>query len=113
MPIVQGDNGRVIPIDIGLNLEGATVKVAVKRGEELFTKIAVILDVTTGKCELTLLTSDLTMQGTYKYQWTADFEDGRSFSGRSREIFVAEKLAGVQPSGDPGTITVTVDGGEF
>jgi hypothetical protein len=100
-------------LSTGLNLEGANVTVSIKRGEELLTKTAAILDVATGKCELTLLTSDLTVYGTYKYQWTADFEDGRSFSGRAREIFVDEKLAGVPPSGDPGTITVTVDGGEF
>lgn len=110
--IVQGDNGRVIPFSTGLNLEGATVKVDVKRGEELLDKTAEILDSATGRCQFILLTSDLTIEGIYKYQWTAEYEDGRKFSGRSIDFYVDKKLVGVPPVVG-GDITVSVDGGEF
>jgi hypothetical protein len=115
MTIVQGDNKRVIPINTGLNLTEATVKVNVNRGGEIFTKIANVLDAESGKCELVLYSSDLTVGGTYRYQWTAEYENGTSISEKPSEFYVAEKITGVAPilSGDPGIINVTIDGGEF
>ncbi|MCH6265992.1 hypothetical protein, partial [Neobacillus citreus] len=101
MTIVQGDNGRVIPFNTGMNLDGATITVTVKRGEELITKTAEILDIPSGKCQFMLLTSDLTIEGVYKYQWTATFEDGRKFSDRPFDFYVYEKLVGV-PAGNGG-----------
>jgi flagellar basal body rod protein FlgG len=115
MSFVQGDNGYTRPFVIPKyevkNLEGAAVKVAIKRGEELINKVATIVDVASGKCEFTLTSSDLTIIGPYKYQWTVEFEDGKTKSGRAGEFYVSEKLAGVPPSIGP--ITVSVDGGEF
>lgn len=108
MNIVQGDNQITIPFSTNMSLENATVTVAVKRGEELLTKTATILDVATGKCEFTLSSLDLTIAGTYEYQWTAEFSvDGRIKSGKAMDVYVSAKLAGLEPQ------TVIVDGGTF
>jgi hypothetical protein len=117
MPIVQGDNILPFPFIVKrveiTSLEGATIKVAIKRGKEIINKIAEIIDPTVGKCQFTLLKSDLTVSGNYQFQWTADFEDGRNFSGKTTDFFVSEKLTGVPsiPGGED--ILVKVDGGEF
>jgi hypothetical protein len=113
MGIIQGDNGITVPFIVPLKLEGATVKVAIKRGGELINKTATVLDVVKGHCEFTLLSSDLTVIGNYKYQWTAEFEDGRIKSGKSTDLYVSEKLTGVPPTSGGGDIMVSVDGGEF
>lgn len=107
MNIVQGDNQITIPFSTNMSLENATVTVAVKRGEELLTKTATILDVATGKCEFSLLSLDLTIEGSYFYQWTAEYSDGRKKSGKAMDIYVSEKLTGTTPE------TVIVDGGTF
>lgn len=107
MNIVQGDNNLTIPFSTNMSLEHATVKVSVKRGEELLTKMATILDVPTGKCEFSLSSLDLTVAGVYEYQWTAEFTDGRVKSGKKLDTYVSEKLTGSAPE------TVIVDGGTF
>lgn len=109
--IVQGDNGIVVPFvtkkDTILNLENSTVEVSVKRGEELLTKTATIINAATGRCQFELSSLDLTIPGTYEYQWTATYQDGRKLSGRKQGVYVSEKLAGTAPE------TVIVDGGTF
>ncbi len=107
MNIIQGDNKITIPFNTNMSLENATVKVSVKRGEDLLTKTATILDVPTGKCEFSLSSLDLTVVGVYEYQWTAEFTDGRIKSGRKLDTYVSEKLTGTTPE------TVIVDGGTF
>jgi hypothetical protein len=119
MDIVQGANGIYKPFIISKGVvesfEGATVKVSLKRGGELIPKIAEIVNETTGECQFRLYSSDLTITGTYQYQWFVEYDDGRVIPGKSNDFYVAEKLVGVPPisSGDPGIITVKVDGGEF
>lgn len=116
MSIVQGDNGILFSFSVDKkkvdDLTGSTVEVAIKRGIEILTKSATIIDSTTGKCECTLLSSDLTVSGPYQYQWTVTFEDGRSLSGNPSDFYVSEKLVGVPPS-NGGDIVVTVDGGDL
>ncbi|MCM3599407.1 BppU family phage baseplate upper protein [Robertmurraya korlensis] len=106
MNIVQGDNKLTIPISTNMNLENATVTITVKRGGEIFTKTATILDIVTGSCEFSLTNEDLTVAGIYEYQWTAEFTDGRVKSGKKLDTYVSEKLTGT-------IVTVTIDGGEF
>jgi BppU N-terminal domain len=109
---VQGDNGFVVPFVIRdsqiTSLEGATVSVAIKRGDNIITKPVDIINASTGKCQFVLTSLDLTIVGVYKYQWTVEFEDGRIKSdGKMAELYVKERLAG-----DP-VVTVIVDGGTF
>jgi hypothetical protein len=120
--IVQGDNGIIVPFVTAkpsvINLEGAIVEVSIKRGSDLLTKPATILDKIKGKCQFELSNFDLTMTGTYFYQWTAKFENGRILNGRRQEFYVSDKLAGVKPVIDAGMFTeynptVTYDGGGF
>jgi hypothetical protein len=117
MLIVQGDNGITLPFKVVkdkiLDLTGATVKVDIKRGEDILSKTAEILDAIQGICQITLLSSDLIIAGTYKYQWTVTYEDGRTLSGKPTDISVTEKLTGSTPSTGNGDITVIVDGGDL
>jgi hypothetical protein len=106
MLIVQGDNGIPIPFTVSKlssfeNLEGATVEVAIDRGaEEPFVKAATIVDAALGKCSFTLTASDLTINATYGWQWTAYFPDGRIYSGKKREFFVSERLIAGSAGGE-------------
>lgn len=114
MSIVQGDNGLTFPFTVDQtkvsDLTNSTVEVAVQRREEILTKTATIIDVSSGLCEFTLYSSDLTLPGVYKYQWTVTFSDGRVFSGDATSFTVKQKLTDTSSSGD---ITVIVDGGNL
>lgn len=70
--IVQGNNGNVLPITVrnAESLEGATVRVAIKRGDYVFTKQANLADIASGRYELTLTSTDLPAPGLYFYQPT-------------------------------------------
>src|SRR4051794_30697818 len=106
MSIVQGDNGVPIPFIVAkpraLDITGATVEVAIKRGEDTFIKTAEILDAVKGKCQFTLAYTDLTIEGVYKYQWTVYFEDGRFFHGDPSDFYAKEKLVEVTGGGEAG-----------
>lgn len=114
MSIIQGDNGIVISFNTRMNLAGATVTVSIKRGTDLLTKPVTITDSANGLCNFSLLTSDITIFGVYKYQWTATYDDGRIKSGKALDFYVDEKLAtGTNVGNVSGDITVTVDGGDL
>jgi hypothetical protein len=90
--------------------------VAIKHGETLITKSAVITSAETGECEITLNRADIAVTGLYFTQPTVVYDDGTEFSGDVIRFKVAGKLTGVPPvtnPGDIGDITVKVDGGEF
>jgi|GEM_PF-4791632 len=120
--IVQGDNGVIIPFVAKknkiINLEGATVEVSIKRDDDLLTKPATILDAVNGKCQFELSNFDLSVTGSYFFQWTATFEDGRILSGKKQDFYVSDKLVGTAPVIDAGSFTeysfnATYDGGGF
>jgi hypothetical protein len=120
--IVQGNNGNVLRLTVLRNkqpvsLVGATVTVAIKHGETLITKSAVITGAEAGECEITLNRADIAVTGLYFAQPTVVYDDGTEFSGDVIRFKVAGKLTGVPPveqtPGDIGDITVTVDGGVF
>jgi hypothetical protein len=116
--IVQGNNGNVLRLTVlrkkvPVSLEGATVKVAIKQGETLITKDAVIVDAIDGDCEITLTRSDVTVAGLYFLQPTVTYADGNEFTGDVTRFKVSGKLTGVPPVTGGGDITVRVDGGEF
>lgn len=97
--IVQGNNGNVLPITIrnAASLDGATVRVAIKRGDSVFTKQADLADITSGRYELTLTSSDLPAPGLYFYQPTITYADGREFTGEVGRFNVGGKLSGPPP----------------
>jgi hypothetical protein len=105
--IVAGNNGNKLLITIrnAGSIEGATVRIAIKRGAEVFTKQAVIIDAASGKCEVTLSATDLPSSGLYFYQPTITYADGREFTGEVGRFTVGGKLSG-QP---PVTIPVGID----
>jgi hypothetical protein len=119
--IVQGNNGNVLRLTVLRNkatvsLVGSTVKVAIKQGDTLSTKDAVITDADDGECEVTLYRSDLVQTGLYFVQPTVIYDDGTEFTGDVQRFKVSGKLTGVPTTptpGDTGDITVTVDGGVF
>jgi hypothetical protein len=111
MYIVQGDHGIPIPFTVqklsaSENIEGATVEVAIHRGDDTFTKAATILDAAKGECEFVLTSSDLTLFAKYEWQWTAYFPDGRVFSGKKRSFTVSERLVAGSAGGE--TVPVIV-----
>lgn len=105
MSIVQGDNGLKIPFivvkDRVLNLAGSYVEVTLKNDKISLSKLkrATILNAPTGECYFTLTSDDLPEKGTYTYQWSVYFEDGRNFSGKKREFYASEKLIASLPPG--------------
>lgn len=119
--IVQGNNGNVLRLTVlrnkaAVSLAGATVKVAIKQGDNLTTKDAVITDADDGECEVILYRADLIQTGLYFVQPTVTYSDGTEFTGDVQRFKVSGKLTGVPVTptpGDIGDITVTVDGGEF
>lgn len=95
--ITQGENGVPIPFtaynDGVLNLTGATVEVDVKRADgTTFIKVAEILDAVNGKCRFVLSSTDLSVPGTYEYQWVAYFESGNIKSIRKADFYVYESM---------------------
>jgi hypothetical protein len=111
MYIIQGDHGIPIPFTVqklsaSENLEGATVEVAIHRGEETFTKAATILNAAKGECSFTLTAADLTIFANYEWQWTAYFPDGRIYSGKTRKFNVSERLIAGSAGGE--TVPVIV-----
>lgn len=97
--IVQGNNGNVLPITVrnAESLEGATVRVAIKCGDFVFTKQAVLADLASGRYELTLTSTDLPAPGLYFYQPTITYADGREFTGEVGRFNVGGKLSGPPP----------------
>lgn len=109
MQIVEGDHGLAKPFTVSKgkieSIEGASVEVGIKRddGDEHIVQ-ASILDAINAKCSF-LLTSDiLSKEGTYTYQWTCYFQDGRIWSGKPISFFATNKLV----EGVPGGATVPV-----
>jgi hypothetical protein len=107
--IVEGDHGIPKPFTVSKgkieSIEGASVEVGINRddGEEYVVQ-ATILDATNAKCSF-LLTSDiLSKEGTYTYQWTCYFQDGRIWSGKPVSFFATDKVV----EGVPGGATVPV-----
>lgn len=113
MLIVQGDNGYTVPFNTFMDLTDASVSVVVQRGSDLLNKTANIIDDVNGKCELPLLSSDLTISGIYRFQWTASYTDGRIKSGKQNYFYVNGKLVGGSTPDPGGDITVSVDGGDL
>lgn len=95
--ITQGENGVAIPFtaynDGLIDLTGATVEVDVKRADgTTFIKVAEILDAVSGKCQFVLSSTDLSVPGSYEYQWIAYFENGSIKSIRKSDFYVHESL---------------------
>jgi hypothetical protein len=116
--IFKGDNGIPLPFTVRKqtkveNLTDAVVTVSIERGKETYTKPAIIENPILGKCSLLLTSTDLSMVGMYKYQWTVYFPDGRSYSGNPLSFYVDDKLINTPAEPDDGTIHVVVDGGDF
>lgn len=116
--LVQGNNGSVRRFFVRragaiVPLDGAVVEVAIKKGDSLLTKQAVITDAANGICEIKLTRGELATSGLYFIQPTVKFADDDEFSGDIESFKVKEKLTGsIQAPGD-GSFTVKVDGGEF
>ena len=92
MNIVQGNNGQILTFFTEMDLDGAIVSVVIDRQGELIDKDVEIVDSVKGKCRFTLLESDLTIVGAYKFQWTAIFGDGRKISDKPIEFYVYGNL---------------------
>lgn len=112
--IIQGDNGTVLRMTVKeggatVDLTGATVDVAIKRGTLLMTKTATVTDAPAGKCEIELTSADVDLPGLYFFQATVRFGYGREFSSDIQRFTVGGKLTG--QSAD--VVGVTLDGGEF
>jgi hypothetical protein len=95
--ITQGEHGVPYPFTTNnggvLNLTGATVEVdLIKPDGTPVVKVAEILDAANGKCQFVLSSSDLSLPGTYKYQWRAYFEGGVIRSNREFDFYVYESL---------------------
>jgi hypothetical protein len=79
--VVQGDNGSVLRFTINnKNLTGATVQVNIRRGSEMFTKNATIVDAIKGICEVVLNKDDLTIAGVHFLQPTVTYTDATEFT---------------------------------
>jgi hypothetical protein len=108
--IVQSDHGYSLPFITKkgtiLDLTNATVEVALSRGGEIVNKQARIIDPIKGQCEVILSSNDLRYMGSYTYQWTVYFQDGRIFSGNPSDFYVRDKIRDL-PFGD-GEDTVIV-----
>lgn len=108
---VQGNNGNILPITVRnkgavIDVTGAMVRVAIKKGEYVDTKQAVITDAANGKCEVTLMREDLATAGLYFYQPTITYADDREFSGDVEKFRVAGKLTGAPPVTAPSMIEI-------
>lgn len=106
--ITQGEHGVPYPFTTSnggvLNLTGATVEVdLIKPDGTPVVKVADILDAVNGKCQFILSSSDLSLPGTYKYQWRAFFESGEIRSNREFDFYVYESLR----AGETGEISET------
>lgn len=104
LSVTQGDNGYQYPFKVkkdGIaSLNNSSVKVALKNPTgQTIIKDATILDVLTCKCYFTLYSRDLTEAGTYSYQWTATFNDGRIYSGSPINFYVEASNAPTPGSG--------------
>jgi 5-hydroxyisourate hydrolase-like protein (transthyretin family) len=99
--LIQGDNNVSFPFNTGKDLTGTTVKVDIMKSDGKVNKVANILDAKKGKCEVILLSTDLTVGGKYSYQWTIEYEDGKKVSSLSTIFNVGWKL-GLEPIPDNG-----------
>jgi hypothetical protein len=108
--IVQGDHGYSLPFIAKkgpvMDLTGAAVEVAIERGGEVINKQATILSPSTGMCEVILSSNDLRYMGTYTYQWTAYFQDGRILSGDPSSFYVKNKLRDIPPGDGEKTVVL-------
>jgi hypothetical protein len=106
---VQGNNGAVLRFNVRrkgniVPIDNATVNVAIKRGNDLFTKNATIVSATSGICEVKLTRADLETAGTYYLQPTIIFPDDDEFSGDVQKFVVSGKLTGAPTNpGNGGT----------
>jgi hypothetical protein len=113
---VQGDKGRELLFGCGfteLN-ENDVVKVTFKFEENTFTKDAELFYPQNGRCKVSLNPAEISKVGTYYYQSTVHFQDGRILTDPNIRTFqVGEKLSGIPTIPSDEIITVRVDGGEF
>jgi hypothetical protein len=112
--IVQGDNGTVLGLTIKDNgivvdLTGATVDIAIKRGNSMNIKPATVTNALAGKCEVELTSEDVESPGLYFFQATVRFGFGLEFSSDIQRFKVGGKLTGIAAE----TTGVQLDGGEF
>jgi hypothetical protein len=106
---VEGDIGRELLFSCGftpLN-ENDQVKITIKFGDNIFTKDAEVLSIVSGRCRVPLSELEILNEGTYQYQSTVYYADGRVYTNPSIGSFeVVDKLTGTGS-------TNTVDGGSF
>lgn len=105
--IVQGDNGLRVTFYVEKttreDVEGADVRVALFKDDSFLTsKQANIVKASIGMCSFTLTTQDLLTVGTYGYQWTAYFPDGRIYSGDIKSFEVTKLHVALDDVENPG-----------
>lgn len=109
MPIVQGDNGRIIEDTFPEPLTGATIEIVIKAGSRTILKAGEIVDAAAGTYKFTLTNSDLAKSGYYMYQTTATYSDGRVFSNEPQRFIVSGKI--IVDISDPGNEIADSDNG--
>jgi hypothetical protein len=94
--IVQNDNGTILKLSVTddngvVDIRNSTVDVVIRYKNTNITKQATITDGINGKCELTLSSDNVSQIGTYAFQITVKFIDGKQFSSSNVERFVVNK----------------------
>lgn len=107
--IVQGNNGSVLSFAISdgtkpIDLTNATVQVTLTNSNHIgFVRQAEITDSINGKCQIALTSDDVQFDGTYIFQPTVYFSDGRQFTSSTIQKFVVAKKLGFIPGSGGGS----------
>lgn len=95
--IIQGDNGTVMNLTIKdhkgiVDIRGATIEVVLLNGSKRTVKPSQVTNGELGQCSFTLSSTDVSESGTYYFQTTITFGDGKSFSSNVRTFKVRQKI---------------------
>lgn len=95
--VFQADNGTVFEMTIIengeiVNISNASVEIVMRIKQYTVTKQATITAAQYGKCEITLSSSDITVEGVYQFQAQVKYTDGRVFSSDIQRFEVKKRL---------------------